>query len=845
MGREDWLRSNRHLALAAEDLKKIEAASGSEVNFKCSFDQLVRGQARRFDDAIDAEFRPKLLALKDQGAPVQDGVSRADRVLETVVPFYGVYTGIKRGDYVTAYLSFISGVVTLIPPAVAAGKLMAVGKKALFLGIQVAIGSFARRGLLKGAMLGVQYAGAYARALSIGAHAMHTASTAIDALAPGASSLLRRSYKYLRPETLRKAAAGLRGKFPGLAARLRGRAGLLNTSGMKAPLWAKPRMAAPAVPAPGGVQAPFVRAVLDNGGTQWLQRFGTAYVRLDPYRLQPAGPVLLRASDGRLSPSLEISELTRNAVAGRAMLDLLRRTPVSADGTIAVDGKTFAFIAGDYVQVEKATPFAAGGPVPWRTVPARPTGSGPQAPSTAEISTLLVYDARQGGWVSQAHHSSFQADRIGHRDGTMLPDGIVARYRISEATLRQTLASAARSGDGTIMLGGKRYAEIGGDFLEVLPDRATSTRERPIWRIAGAPLPGTRDGGPRLVWDKGQAAWRKAETVPRLQGGGGKPGTAGAGSAVTRRIDADAVKDMADRIVINPATIKPTRIADTETVRLAKTILGEATDLTHYPWWDNELDQYLDFYVANLRTSAYAKVDPSLADPSNADRMEDRIVENMRRFLKDLYARSETFRGLANYARDNGILRKDLAWVMHIVAPDTLTNGTAQTSHRYHVTVRHPDAKKIVVPDVQAPPCWTPMAVNGETKLFGAVYDGGTVGPIASPATIVHEMMHFLTRMRDPDGSSLDRGVVEYLAQRVLQESGVTQARRLTYAGWSEKPDKENLRRIEHYVRIQDEYLSKLFPMTGPPAEAWNPSAGNDRWLTADTTQPAGSQTQP
>ncbi len=40
------------------------------------------------------------------------------------------------------------------------------------------------------------------------------------------------------------------------------------------------------------------------------------------------------------------------------------------------------------------------------------------------------------------------------------------------------------SEDGTILLGAKRYARIHGEYLELVEDRAVSSPERPIWRIA-------------------------------------------------------------------------------------------------------------------------------------------------------------------------------------------------------------------------------------------------------------------------------------------------------------------------------------------------------------------------
>jgi Leucine-rich repeat (LRR) protein len=93
------------------------------------------------------------------------------------------------------------------------------------------------------------------------------------------------------------------------------------------------------------------------------------------------------------------------------------------------------------------------------------------------------------------------------------------RYRVTDTGLREALAKATRCPDGTLPLGSKSYAQVNGDYLELVVDHPTTTRERPIWRVADAGLPGTRLGAPRLSWDKELGAWRPTE-APGLKGGG-------------------------------------------------------------------------------------------------------------------------------------------------------------------------------------------------------------------------------------------------------------------------------------------------------------------------------------
>jgi hypothetical protein len=1329
-----WLIQNRHAALTEEDLKKIQSTSGSDTNFSCSLVSELSGTASSIDAVVDAHFRPKLLELKKQSAPVQDGVTKVDRVLEMVVPFYGTYTGIKRGDYLSAYLSFLAGVMVLVPTAIAAGKLAAVSKKSLMMGIQVAVGSLSRRGLVKGTMLGIKHAGTHLP--SIGMHAMHTAGTLLDAFVPvplGTRSfgeLFVRSYKYLQPAMLRQAAASLRAKFPRLAARLRVRIAPSKASPMKFTLFRKSGarpVVAPDMPDIGNARPPFVKTLTAEGDTRWLRRFGNGYTLFDPQRLEPVGAIFVQGSDGALVPSLQVSEFARHALVDPGMLAVLRRAPVSADGTLSVEGKTFAPIAGSYVEIVPRAPKRAGEVIAWHTPrPDMSTGTSADMPTeaftdtftgapgntvdaAADTPTLLTYEPKQGGWISLApqaddgatlmsvldrwaiadHSASFsetdaitrirenalkvygngyadflqargarlqndlnaaqtpvetavallgdgrflhamlaldpapaerivlvldrlrqypmagrgglasisqlrsriaryfqlalqdldagqlrhlrevldaygdraialmrhartgntaqrrRADEIAgmvdilrrsiaerlepsrsgsgsgvqststststsgaasvsvpasgseegatafaaglavpppttkeslvlqslglapkpipqatldeissrlqqadtefesavtavnaltanqiqrpldiartavlgalkeslrklnpvnaedvrllyralledrsmsvnglafaglagkygidaddmasqlfpqagapqpvsaaplagldmagvsayraarpanaialpgdlplffekstgrffirqggdwfqvrwDRDGdtwrlvqsdnpdnpdrpdrpdkpgmpvrrrsqgwevqnragsspggSMLAADVLERYGIADATLRQALAQAQVSGDGTIMLGAKRYAGIEGAYLELVADHAASTPDMPVWRIAGAPLPGTRNGAARLAFDKKLGVWREPEIIPRVEGGGGRHSTPvrpDIGPRVSRIINEDVPNAMTDKIVMLPddGSLVPMRLKNTETVKLAEQVLRQATDLTDYPWWKEEFDDYFDIVVLDLEKSAYAKVDPSLADPANDARIRTSIEDNMRTFLTEFYARSETFRGLANNARAKRILRKDRAWVIQIALPDTLKNGKATIAASPQVLgalipgTRIAEVKKILVPDIQTPPYMSPSPYGEGTAISGVIVDGGKHVHVSAAATIIHEFTHFLALQDDPQ-DSFERGVIEYLTQRMLKEAGIKVPRRLVYAVPTNDGSIANLMttevdRFHRFADAQDEYLSTRFPLPEMPAKAWNPAAGNERWLTADTS---------
>ncbi|OZI18947.1 hypothetical protein CAL26_14850 [Bordetella genomosp. 9] len=421
-----------------------------------------------------------------------------------------------------------------------------------------------------------------------------------------------------------------------------------------------------------------------------------------------------------------------------------------------------------------------------------------------------------------------------------LPAAVLQRYRIADTTVTQTLAKARAAEDGTIMLGARRYANVDGNYVELVLDHPLSTPGQPVWRIADAPLPGTRGGAPRLMWDKARRVWREPDDLPFVKGGGAGHSTGGASNgadSLTRKVDDDAVKALRDRRIADPTEVAGMKILGrTETVQTTEQVLREATDLTHYPWWEEELDQYFSISVVGLKDSAYARIDTSLVEASNAARMEEGIADNMRGFLHGLYARSETFRGLANRARATGRIRKGTGWFgndpvrLKVHPPSTLKDGQSLTTIDMNVKLTGGRPTEINVPDVHAPP----FAPNGKTS--GIMLSSGKEGAVPSPSVIVHEMMHVLTGKIDPVGdSNAERGVVEYLAQRVLDEAGIAMPKRLSYSRLGSDYKGDDVRRLQYYVKTQDDFLNQLFPRPVAPPAPWDPGAGYERWLTVNT----------
>jgi hypothetical protein len=281
-------------------------------------------------------------------------------------------------------------------------------------------------------------------------------------------------------------------------------------------------------------------------------------------------------------------------------------------------------------------------------------------------------------------------------------------------------------------------------------------------------------------------------------------------------------------------------LTDTTTVALAEKTLQEATDLTHYTWWADQFDQFFDTRVVNLEASAYAKADSHLANATAAADQKSMMQDRLRTFLVNVYARSETFRGLVNEARRSGRIMNYDKWAIHIAAPETMSGGRSEYS-KHWARADH-ESRTITVPDIQAPP----EGMQGSTLT-----DDGTLVANAPAAVIIHELLHALTGKSDPpmalwdnDAAAItqgfpERGEIEYFTSRVLEESGIAAPRRLCYLHFG--PEEQEVLRsqisartvqsLKRYVEMQDAYLLGVFPNRNPPAAAWNPSAGNERWM--------------
>ncbi|ARP91848.1 hypothetical protein CAL14_17445 [Bordetella genomosp. 9] len=109
-------------------------------------------------------------------------------------------------------------------------------------------------------------------------------------------------------------------------------------------------------------------------------------------------------------------------------------------------------------------------------------------------------------------------DRAGKLQSS-LPVDLLQRHHVREREVLDALTRTPMREDGTLALGDRIYARVGGDYLGLLRDRAASTPGRTVWTVVDVPGPATRHAGVRIVHDRLTGVWRLAER-PGLQGGG-------------------------------------------------------------------------------------------------------------------------------------------------------------------------------------------------------------------------------------------------------------------------------------------------------------------------------------
>jgi Leucine-rich repeat (LRR) protein len=281
-----------------------------------------------------------------------------------LIPFRRAIVAVRDGDFAGAAVSGGIDVMTIAIPMLSSGLRLAAG---------------AARGLAPLARLaGREIAAAGASAATALSEAGASAMNALPELRAGIETALKSvnatkaAAHELLPLDADAMAAALSQRHPRLARALARTAAQARGPGMVDGLWRVPTTPNRYATDTEIVIIDRITARTPSGDTMLLMPYGSdaarAYTRVDLDTGASKGPVLLADGEGRLYRSLPPDTLERYRIGAPDLLRELGARRPGGDGAIALNGKTYARIADDYVEIARDPLSSSARPL-WRVVP--------------------------------------------------------------------------------------------------------------------------------------------------------------------------------------------------------------------------------------------------------------------------------------------------------------------------------------------------------------------------------------------------------------------------------------------------------------------------------------------
>jgi hypothetical protein len=346
--------------------------------------------------ALTGWLNPAIARRIENGHPSAAGQTISEKLVEAergLMPFYATYRAIRDGDVRGAILSGVLDVVTFLPAIGTGLKLGMTASASIKAGLEAGLQGYADAGLRHGLTMAGNAARTFNGALGplarrgLVATVDNAVAHPLRIVSPSAMMGLREA------EEAGRLAAHMRVTHPHIATALdqtaSREAGLHIADGH----WRLRTM--PTAPSPETDIAPatlFATALDPDGAELHLQQFGgNAYSQFDAETLDPVGPLLLRGSDGKLYRSLPVRDVQLHRVSEPATLDRVRAERPRSDGTVVVQGKTYARLGTEWVEIVRDRAASVPGRVLWKVVEI----PGPAAPA---VQTRLRYDPERGVW---------------------------------------------------------------------------------------------------------------------------------------------------------------------------------------------------------------------------------------------------------------------------------------------------------------------------------------------------------------------------------------------------------------------------------------------------------------
>jgi hypothetical protein len=311
-----------------------------------------------------------------------------------LVPFRSTYLAIRAGDVRSAILCGLLDVATFLPALGAGLKTGMTAARAIGSTLDAALGGFRYGGLREGLLV------ASNRARTFGAPLARQATDAVVAMARNAvihpldlispASMMA----HMDAGEIARIGADLASTHPVLATKVGQVAWRVHRGDIADLRWTIPRPPdAHAITETRPANMPlYIEARSAAGATLPLQRYGQrSYTRYNAETLEPVGPLLLPDAEGRLYRSLPAQDLHRHRVCDRDKLAALAREPIRADGTIALNGKTYARLDTDFIEITLDQASSLADRPSWKVVEV-------PGPLTHAVRARLAYDPETRLW---------------------------------------------------------------------------------------------------------------------------------------------------------------------------------------------------------------------------------------------------------------------------------------------------------------------------------------------------------------------------------------------------------------------------------------------------------------
>ncbi|CAM3584815.1 hypothetical protein BOSP111201_13715 [Bordetella sputigena] len=441
-----WVDANRGLVFGEDALARVfQPPYRSGVAIR----EMAEGKASSLELTLAAWFRTEIETLR----PAARGKNSHDQMMEflrSLIPSRPTIDAARRGDVeaaiVTSGLEVLSLISTLWLGAGLAGLGVKLGRQGL---LTLATALKSPQLAMTVTMLGSRMAG------RAGLHGLTRSAPLLQALRQKAARGIVKGWARILSLDPERLAARMYASHPGMASSLHTASHKLRGPMIADGQWRLPgpRTRPATGPVDDAIEAiPSVIARDEAGGALRLQQLGRAraYTQYDPANGRRIGAVLLAGPGDLLYRSLPVHILRRYRVGTPDVVSQLQGQRAGANGAIVLQGRTYARIGDDYIEVVADLATSTDSRPIWHAVP-------PETVSPDVIVHRLAYDPDTALW----RHASIPVLEGGGRVTRIIRGGSTASSAASSSGVSSGgRSSSARSSFDTSSIPGSAAASV-------------------------------------------------------------------------------------------------------------------------------------------------------------------------------------------------------------------------------------------------------------------------------------------------------------------------------------------------------------------------------------------------